>query len=215
MTSRPRLQALQWGLALSGLLLVGLWARTELAARTYQQAESAKLDAAMSGEASGSDVVAVHAEAAPGGGHAEPPSNRGQVLGRLEIPRLRITAIVAEGVDAKTLKRAVGHVATTALPGGLGNCALAGHRDTFLRGLGNVRAADTIRIVTREHVYLYQVEWTSVVAPRSIDVLSPTPGRCVTLITCYPFRFIGHAPSRFIVRARQVNDGGVSEGGGS
>jgi sortase A len=136
------------------------------------------------------------------------------VLGRIEIPRLGITAIVAEGSDAKTLKRAVGHISSTELPGSPGNCALAGHRDTFLRGLGGVRVNDVIRIVTLERTYTYQVEWSEVVVPRRIDVLDSTATRSLTLITCYPFAFVGHAPQRFVVRARQVEDSTAIEDGG-
>jgi LPXTG-site transpeptidase (sortase) family protein len=198
-----------------GLALLGLWARTELGARAYQRAESAELDATMSVNVPGLGGVAVREGAPPSGDPRLFLADAGRTLGRLEIPRLGITAMVAEGVDAKTLGRAVGHVTATALPGGPGNCVLAGHRDTFLRGLGKVGIDDTIRIVTREHTYLYEVEWTRVVAPKRIEVLEPTPGRCVTLITCYPFRYIGHAPSRFIVRARQVDAGSAIAAGGS
>jgi sortase A len=192
---------------MSGLLLLGFWSRTEFVALAFQRAESTKLDAASARSAP--DLVAVRSDAAHRTGKTHSPGSRAGVLGRLEIPRLRIMAIVAEGVDPKTLGRAVGHVATTALPGRPGNCALAGHRDTFMRGLGDVRVNDTIRIVTRDRTYVYQVEWTEVVEPRRIDVLDPTLQRSVTLITCYPFHYIGHAPKRFIVRARQV-DGSVA-----
>jgi sortase A len=126
------------------------------------------------------------------------------VLGRVEIPRLGISAIVADGTDAKTLGRAVGHIPTTALPGRPGNCALAGHRDTFLRGLGGVRPRDVIRVVTLEGTYAYQVAWTEVVDPRRVDVLDSTATRSLTLVTCYPFVFVGHAPKRFVVRATQI-----------
>jgi sortase A len=200
---------------LISLALLGLWARTELDARSYQQAESTKLDAWVSREVSGPGGVAAREASTPPGDPELSLADAGRTLGRLEIPRLRIAAMVAEGADSKTLGRAVGHVTATALPGSPGNCVLAGHRDTFLRGLGKVRVEDTIRIVTREHTYQYQVEWTEVVAPRRVDLLEPTSGRCVTLITCYPFRYIGHAPSRFIVRARQVDAGTSLPAGGS
>lgn len=200
---------------LLGLALLGFWARTELDARAYQQAESTRLDALMSRQASGLGGIAVREAATAPDDPGLFLAAAGRTLGRLEIPRLRITAMVAEGADARTLGRAVGHLTATALPGSPGNCVLAGHRDTFLRGLGKVRVEDTIRIITRERTYVYQVEWTKVVAPKQIDVIEPTPGRCVTLITCYPFRYIGHAPSRFIVRARQVDAGSAMPAGGS
>jgi sortase A len=127
------------------------------------------------------------------------------VIGRLEIPRLRIEAMVAEGTDAKTLDRAIGHVRETALPGKPGNVGLAGHRDTFLRGLGDVRADDVIRIVTAERTYTYEVQWTKVVEPDRVDTLDPTAKPSLTLVTCYPFAYVGRAPQRFLVRARQVD----------
>lgn len=126
------------------------------------------------------------------------------VLGMLEIPRLRITAVVAEGTDEKTLGRAVGHIPSTAGPGTPGNCGLAGHRDTFLRGLGGVRVDDVIRIVTPERTYSYTVEWSMVVEPDRIDTLDSTATPSLTLVTCYPFTFVGRAPQRFVVRARQL-----------
>jgi len=95
-------------------------------------------------------------------------------------------------------------VTWTALPGGPGNCGLAGHRETFFRGLGGVRENDVIRIVTRTRTYTYRVEWSAVVEPRRIDVLDSTATRSLTLVTCYPFNYVGHAPRRFIVRATQV-----------
>ncbi len=126
------------------------------------------------------------------------------VLGRLDIPRLKISAIVAEGTDAKLLKRAVGHISGTALPGRPGNVGLAGHRDTFLRGLGEAREDDVIRFVTLRGTYSYRVEWGAVVEPGRVDVLDSTATPSMTLVTCYPFQAIGPAPQRFVVRARQV-----------
>ncbi len=202
----PRLwfRRLQWGLLILGILSLGLWSRARIVAHTFQSSESARLDAAQAQAASNPSPAGVGSHAAP---HAATPRarpERSAVLGRLEIPRLRIAAIVAEGVDMGTLGRAVGHIPTTAQPGSTGNCALAGHRDTFLRGLGAVRVDDVVHIVTPERTYSYRVEWTEVVDPIRIDVLDPTPGSVLTLITCYPFTYVGHAPKRFIVRARQL-----------
>src|SRR6185503_388812 len=89
----------------------------------------------------------------------------GELIGRIEVPRLRLRAIVAEGVDRRTLRRAVGHLPGTALPGGAGNVALAGHRDTLFRSLQDVRAGDVVRLVTPDGSYEYVVESTSVVEP--------------------------------------------------
>jgi sortase A len=207
MIPRLRFRWLQRGFLVLGLLLLALWSQTNFDSRRFQAAESKKLEAALR-EVEAAPSAAVPSIAALVGPLSSdaPKHAAGQegVLGRIEIPRLRIRAIVAEGVDTKTLGRAVGHITSTALPGTPGNCALAGHRDTFLRGLGGVRVNDIIRIVTLERTYKYQVEWSAVVEPRRLDVLNATAKRSLTLVTCYPFAFVGHAPQRFVVRARQV-----------
>lgn len=128
----------------------------------------------------------------------------GSTIGRMEIPRLRIDAIVRSGVDNGTLKRAVGHVPSTALPGSPGNVGLAAHRDTFFRNLKGVKKGDLIRMITPEGAFDYRVESTRIVTPKNIEVLYPTKENALTLVTCYPFNYVGSAPKRFIVRARQV-----------
>ncbi len=126
------------------------------------------------------------------------------VLGRIEIPRIGVTAIVREGVDDSTLAIAVGHISGTARPGERGNMALAGHRDSFFRALRDIRLHDTIRIVTVEQSFEYVVDSTEIVGPEDTRVLDPTAGTVLTLVTCYPFTYVGHAPNRFIVRASLV-----------
>lgn len=132
-------------------------------------------------------------------------SNRGALIGRIEIPRLKIKAVVRSGVDNRTLKRAVGHVPNTPMPGQPGNVGLAAHRDTFFRNLKGVRNGDTIRIVTPKGAFAYEVESTQIVWPKNVEVLYPTVSNVVTLVTCYPFNYVGSAPKRFIVRAKQVS----------
>jgi sortase A len=127
-----------------------------------------------------------------------------RVLGRIEIPRLGVSAVVREGVDDDTLALAVGHVPGTARPGEHGNTVLAGHRDTFFRPLREIRMSDHVRIVVPAHSYEYRVVSLRVVALDDMRVLAPAAGEELTLVTCYPFRFVGHAPSRFIVRASRV-----------
>ena len=122
------------------------------------------------------------------------------VIGRLEIPRLNLNAMVREGADGKTLHQAVGHIPGTALPGYAGNVALAGHRDTFFRALRNIKKDDT-----ENGTYRYVVESTDIVGPRDVGVLAASHGQTLTLVTCYPFYYIGSAPKRFIVRAAQVS----------
>jgi sortase A len=135
---------------------------------------------------------------------AEKPPVHSMVLGRLEIPRLRVKVMVREGADESTLRRAVGHIPGTALPGNIGNVALAGHRDTFFRGLRNIQKNDAIDLKTEDGTYRYVVQSTKIVGPRDVGVLAASTGETLTLVTCYPFYYIGSAPKRFIVRATQV-----------
>jgi sortase A len=128
----------------------------------------------------------------------------GDVIGELNIPRLGLKTIVAQGDSAKVLRRAVGHLRETPLPGEPGNVALAGHRDGFFRPLRNIRAGDAISLNTLDGEFVYQVESTEVVMPSDVEVLEPTHVNRLTLVTCYPFYYVGSAPKRFIVRARQI-----------
>jgi sortase A len=127
----------------------------------------------------------------------------GQSLGWIEIPRLGILAVVAHGDDSGTLSRAVGHIPGTALPGQGGNVGLAAHRDTFFRPLEDMRGDDTIRLVMPEGVYEYRVEAATIVKPDRIDVLESTTASTLTLVTCYPFEYIGLAPYRYVIRATE------------
>jgi sortase A len=127
----------------------------------------------------------------------------GEPIGRIVIPRLGMAMVFVQGDSASILRHAVGHVADTALPGASGNVVLAGHRDTFFRPLRDVRLGDAITITTRQGDYDYVVESTFVVSPTDVRVLEPTGGHTLTLITCFPFSYIGPAPDRFIVRARE------------
>jgi sortase A len=130
-----------------------------------------------------------------------PTPTAGSIIGRIEIPRLSVSAIVRGGVDARTLRLAVGHIPGTALPGHAGNVGLAGHRDTFFRALRDIHSGDIIRMVTPTGAFMYRVDRTDVVQPRDVWVLDSTPSPALTLVTCYPFTFIGAAPERFVVRA--------------
>lgn len=127
------------------------------------------------------------------------------LIGRLEIPRLKLSVMVREGADGKTLHRAVGHIPGTALPGFAGNVALAGHRDTFFRALRDIKKDDTIEFETENGTYRYLVESTDIVGPRDVGVLAASHRDTLTLVTCYPFYYIGSAPKRFIVHATQVS----------
>jgi sortase A len=122
----------------------------------------------------------------------------------MEIPRLGLKVIVVQGDSPRILRRAVGHIRETALPGESGNVALTGHRDTFFRPLRNIRSGDEITFKTVDAEVHYQVKSTAIVPPSDISVLQPTSEPTLTLITCFPFYYVGAAPNRFIVRARQI-----------
>jgi sortase A len=133
-----------------------------------------------------------------------PPLADGDVLGEISVPRLQLEAVVVQGDSADDLKRAVGHLSNSALPGEHGNVALAAHRDTFFRPLRDIRVGDEIKLRTQERSFAYIVESTEVVAPSNISILQPSTGHDLTLLTCYPFHYIGPAPKRFVVFAREI-----------
>ena len=138
---------------------------------------------------------------------AESPAiavSEGSPLGRIEISAVGLTVMVLEGTDEGTLRRAVGHIRGTPLPGQRGNVALAGHRDTFFRGLRKIRVNDEITLTTLSGSYRYRADSTKVVKPEETEVLEDYGDDILTLVTCYPFNFVGSAPSRFIVRAHRV-----------
>jgi sortase A len=133
------------------------------------------------------------------------PLALGSVIGRVDVPRLNLSAAIAEGDDEGTLGKAVGHLPDTALPWqAAGNAAFAAHRDGLFRPLRNIRVNDEVKVVTALGEFLYRVKKTQVVNPEDVWVLAPTKAATITLITCYPFSFIGHAPQRFIVQAERV-----------
>jgi sortase A len=125
----------------------------------------------------------------------------GEVVGRIEIPRLNLSTVVFEGADDDQLERGAGHLPGSALPGNRGNTVLAAHRDTFFRPLRSIRVGDRVKIHQPhgDSVYIVKAAW--IVEPDQVDVLKPTAEPALTLITCYPFRYIGPAPERFVVRA--------------
>ena len=133
----------------------------------------------------------------------ESAAPEGSLLGRIEIGTIGLSAMILEGTGARTLRQAVGHIPRTALPGNQGNVAIAGHRDTFFRGLRNIQKDVEITLTTLNGIYRYRVDSTQVVEPEDIWVLDHSEGSILTLVTCYPFYFVGPAPQRFIVRAHR------------
>jgi sortase A len=172
---------------MAGLLGLGYAAYVAIDAQAYQAIEHRRLESARSDPSWSAQAIADDG-----------------VIGEIQIPRLGLRAIVAQGNAASVLQRAVGHLTGTALPGEPGNVVLAGHRDTFFRPLKRARAGDAITLKTRTGDFEYLVEWTAVVRPTDLEAIESTNERSLTLITCFPFSYVGPAPDRFIVRAREV-----------
>jgi sortase A len=175
------------------VMFLGYYAYFSIEARLYQAFENRELDAILAGA-----PPPVTPELNGTERHQPAP---GSAIGRIEIPRLGVSTIIRAGSDARTLSLAVGHIPGTAFPGEDGNIGLAGHRDTFFRRLRDIRANDEIRIVTPDGQFIFRVRQTNIVQPRDTWVLNPTAERTLTLVTCYPFSYVGSAPQRFIVRA--------------
>ena len=189
--SSARLRWTQRALFIVGGLAVSYVALTLLYARFYQE------------EAGNSLEEQIYAEAQRGLSQTRNVAKEGDVLGRIEIPRLGLAVEVLEGTTSGTLRVGVGHIEGTALPGGPGNSGIAGHRDTFFRGLKDIRTGDEIQLQTATSLSRYKVDWVQIVNPRDTAILSPSIDSAITLVTCYPFRFIGAAPERFAVHARK------------
>jgi sortase A len=187
------------------LMLIGVlclsWFGFRLAQRArYQREQAAILRTELGHPAAPAGPTAPAPKAAP----ARAPYHG--VVGRLEIPRIHLSAIVVEGDDEATLEKAVGHLPDTALPWEGSNSVLAGHRDGLFRPLRDVRAGDVVRLTTPRGVFSYRVREAFVTGPDNLGVLAPSDDPELTLVTCYPFHYIGAAPKRFIVRAEGVSE---------
>jgi sortase A len=166
-----------------------------LDARDFQKAEDRKFQSALvvPQQPAGAVSLASLSPAATGG-----------LIGRIDVSRLGISVMVMEGTTARTLRRAAGHIPGTALPGQPGNVGISAHRDTFFRPLRNVEPNDVITLTTLAGEYRYHVLSTRIVSPSDVSVLDPGDGETLTLVTCYPFYFVGPAPNRFVVKAERI-----------
>ena len=133
------------------------------------------------------------------------PPRAGEPVGRIEIPRLHLSVMVLEGTAPEILRAAAGHIHGTALPGTTGNVGVAAHRDTFFRPLRELRRNDEILMTTSYGTFRYVVNAIEIVDPSDVQVLHRTADPQMTLVTCYPFSYIGAAPKRFIVHARCIH----------
>jgi len=186
---------LRWSqrlLFIAGTLALGYVGFTLLEARLYQVSAKRSLENQI-------QVEKEHNESEP-----KPAIKKGDVLGRVDIPRLGISVAVLQGTSSRILRLGAGHIEGTPLPGEIGNSGIAGHRDTFFRDLKDIRTNDEIQLQTATGVFRYEVDWVKVVEPNDTTVLEPsTRGSTLTLVTCYPFYFVGSAPKRFVVRAHK------------
>jgi sortase A len=131
----------------------------------------------------------------------------GDTFGTISVPRIGLSAVVMEGDDDATLRHAIGHIPGTSDATDRGNVGLAGHRDTFFRGLGQLQSKDLIVLNAPSGQYRYEVVGTKIVGPQQVEVLRSSGQSELTLVTCFPFHYIGPAPKRFIVEAMRVPDG--------
>lgn len=178
-------------LLFGGLAAIGVWGGSKAIPALWQAWENRVFDQAVRNGATA--------------GTQAPSLENGRVLGRLSIPRLHLSSIVREGDDETTLSLALGHIPSTVLPGQTGNVGVAGHRDTIFRSLQGIHKNDLIQFETLAGTHVYEVDSMRIVKPDDVAVLRPRgTSSALTLVTCYPFYYVGSAPDRFIVSAHEV-----------
>ena len=207
MSARSLLRGAEYVFVILGVLALGVFAVTRLESRVYQKRAARRF-------AGQTHVAAPMLKTPPETKRQKPrPAPKdGAIVGKLLIPRIGISVVIVEGTEDGDLKHAVGHIPGTALPGTDGNIGLAGHRDTFFRPLRLIRRNDALTLLTVGGMYRYRVVSTRIVGPDDVTVLYPDGRDVLTLVTCYPFYYIGSAPKRFIVQAERVPDSMASAG---
>jgi len=190
MTTHRLMRRAAWSFAVAGILALGYCLAVSLEAHLFENraAQDFARELRLKGPAT----------------WAPPVPASGGVIGQLDIPRIGLSVMVVQGVGSKQLRVAAGHIPGTALPAEAGNVGIAGHRDTFFRSLRFIHTDDMIALRTLRATYHYKVVSTRVVRPEDIRVLDPGGDDSLTLVTCYPFYYVGPAPERFIVRAERV-----------
>jgi sortase A len=206
-------------LILAGIGGLGYWAWTTGEAMLYQYVQRTEFDNAIaeSGTEPGTPVPA-KLSARPNSIAPQPARSKLSrfmtpdplLIGRLEAPSLDLSVMLREGVDDDTLSKAAGHLPSSALPGEPGNFVVLGHRDTFFRPLKNVERGNLLRVVTPHGRFNYVVESFEVTDPESVKIVEGGPDRILTLVTCFPFRYIGPAPKRLVVHARLTASTGAN-----
>ena len=195
-----------------GGMLVWLWDLSDGAVYQYTQGARFSREAAGGDFETVGDTVVETSSRSGISGWITPalPKRDPLLLGRLEIPAVQLTVMMREGVDTTSLRKAVGHLPASALPGQAGNVVVLGPRDTFFRPLRGITQGDSIRVKTRSGSFQYVVHLIQVVAPeQSLAFQEDMHAKSLTLITCFPFDYVGPAPRRFVVRA-QMKDSEVA-----
>jgi sortase A len=202
-----------------GLVLLGLWAVARIGGRIGSDSEIRRFEAARTAAeapapatpdaAAGFEVdrpvdMSLWAEGRVEEYEESLRHDVGFPLALLRIPKIDLEVAVLEGTSELVLNRGVGHIEGTVRPDQTGNVGIAGHRDGFFRGLKDIGVGDVLELETLSGVERYRVSETSIVEPTDVHVLNPTDRSVITLVTCYPFYFVGSAPQRFIVRAELV-----------
>jgi sortase A len=185
-------QVLKWTrrtLFAGGIAMLGYCAWVLLDLRMFQHREEQHLETLIAAKTPVRPVSSIRADG---------------LIGRIEIARLGISVMVVEGTGKRSLRRAAGHIPGTALPGQRGNVGISAHRDTFFRPLRNIQRDDIVSLTAPDGEYRYRVVSTKVVLPSDVAVLNTDGNEILTLVTCYPFYFVGAAPRRFIVRAERI-----------
>jgi len=200
MTRQSLLRWLERGLLAVGVVLAAWCAAVLVEARFH----NAVPIPAASGQLKVTQTLILPGDA--GAKKSAPAPSAGVLIGRLEAPSVKMSTAVLEGTDDATLSRGAGHIEDTPLPGEAGNVGIAGHRDTVFRPLRNIQVGDPLELTTADRLYRYRISKTLIVGPDDVYVLDPTKNPMLTLVTCYPFEYIGHAPRRFIVQAQLVKE---------
>lgn len=212
---------LQWGLIAAGVMLLGFWLGARIHGEIGQRSEIRRFEEArqeLRDHPAGPEAAPVPTGALSGelpvdtslwaedrieeyerslGMDFYPP------LAILRIPEIDLEVAVLEGTDEPALNRGVGHITGTPLPGDEGNIGIAGHRDGYFRGLKDIKKGDLIKMETLAGTETYTITKLFIVDPPDVWVLEPTETPSITLVTCYPFYFVGSAPQRYIVRAEK------------
>lgn len=197
--SRPALRLTEAGLWILAISTLGYCSYAYASAALYQHREKAVFAEAQAQARQTPDAASPMTASFP------LPLARGEMLGILDIPRIGLSSVVEQGSDAHVLRNSVGHIPGTALPGESGNTALAAHRDTYFRHLSELRPGDQILFHSMVGTYRYTVQSTRIVPPTDTGVLASTRKPTLTLVTCFPFYYVGSAPKRFVLVATENN----------